>query len=179
MEPENGTLVRRTVRLLPMPSTPVEQVFSLVRESDAGVNVERLTVSHPGDDDNVWWLWTGPEQRPAGQRSVQIDTGPGGAPPFLVEGDDPDQRLETSDAAVAADAIIRWTRASFGSSLTAPLGRVRAQRHDPLVKKVAECFDAGHVWSIEGNLPDRAVGQCLPVEPALGQRSPAWQWFGG
>jgi hypothetical protein len=91
-----------------MSPLPVDRVFGVVQRATPGVTIERLIVTHPGDDDNVWRLSVGPQPWATGQRNVQIDTAPGGTPPFLVEGDDEGQRLETSDPAEAAEAILRW-----------------------------------------------------------------------
>ena len=66
---------------------PVDAVFSQVQQAIPDVNLERLAVTHPTDDDTVWWIWIGPGLRDICQRSVQIDTAPSGGPPFLVEGD--------------------------------------------------------------------------------------------
>jgi hypothetical protein len=61
--------------------------------------VERLAVTHASDDDNVYFL---------GDESVldrvQLDTGPGGQPPFLVEAD---YRVVSSDVAEAVAALSR------------------------------------------------------------------------
>jgi hypothetical protein len=56
--------------------------------------------THPADDDNVFWV-----QR-AGVE-VQVDTWPGGAAPFIVEGDAPGTRLETPDATAATEHVER------------------------------------------------------------------------
>jgi hypothetical protein len=88
---------------------PVDRVFALVREAVPDAKFERLRVTFPAGDDNVWWVWVGPEPRTVGQRSVQIDTHPDGTPPFFIEGDDePRKTLTTSDASQAAEAIVRW-----------------------------------------------------------------------
>ena len=87
---------------------PIELVFRRVRDAVAGVRIERLTVTHAADDDNVWWVWTGTGREADADRSVQIDTHPGGTPPFLLEGSTPGQRLESSDATEATAAILKW-----------------------------------------------------------------------
>jgi len=79
---------------------PVDQVFALVRGVVPRLVVERLQVMHPGDDDDVYFL--GDEQ---GLGLVQVDTCPGGRPPFLIEAG---ERLETSDVAEAAAAVASW-----------------------------------------------------------------------
>jgi hypothetical protein len=79
---------------------PVDQVFAQVRRVVPRLVVERLQVMHPGDDDNVYFL--GDEH---GLDRVQVDTCPGGRPPFLIEAG---ERFETSDAAEAAAAVASW-----------------------------------------------------------------------
>jgi hypothetical protein len=56
--------------------------------------------TYPADDDNVFWV------ERAGVE-VQIDTAPGGAPPFVVESDAPGTRLHTPDARAASEHIER------------------------------------------------------------------------
>ena len=62
--------------------------------------VSRMVRTHPADDDNVFWVQrTGVE--------VQIDTGPAGAPPFTVEGDEPGTRADADNAEAATERINR------------------------------------------------------------------------
>ena len=79
-----------------------DEVFAYVRVAVPGLIVERLQVKHPGDDGSVYFL--GDEH---GLDRVQLDTGPGGRPPFLVETEG-GERFETSDAAEAARAVASW-----------------------------------------------------------------------
>ena len=76
---------------------PLDEVLDRLRAQIPDLIVERLQQLHPGDDDNVYFL---------GDRSgldrVQIDTAPGGHPPFLIAAD---QTVETSDSARATDLI--------------------------------------------------------------------------
>jgi hypothetical protein len=65
--------------------------------------VERLRTTHPGDDDNIYFL--GDDHEPD---RIQIDTLPGGRPPFLIEA--ADQRHETSDPTEATNVITAWLR---------------------------------------------------------------------
>ncbi|MFB7949337.1 hypothetical protein ACFC6L_30975 [Kitasatospora phosalacinea] len=60
---------------------PVDSVIAQVRAAHPDLEVERLGVLHPADDDNLWFL-----SRPGGPE-VQLETGPDWAPPFLVESD--------------------------------------------------------------------------------------------
>jgi hypothetical protein len=87
--------------------TPIQDLIARVRASVPTVNIERLSVTHPGDDNNVWWLWIGSATRATDQRSVQVDTNADGDTPFVVEGDD-GQRLKTTDVAEATAVVLRW-----------------------------------------------------------------------
>jgi hypothetical protein len=78
----------------------LDEVLAGVRRVVPGLIVERLSVTHPGDDDNVYFL--GDER---GLDQVQVDTVPDGEPPFLIEADD---RVETSDIAEAIAVICAW-----------------------------------------------------------------------
>ncbi|MFJ6780354.1 hypothetical protein [Streptomyces yangpuensis] len=75
----------------------IDQVFAQVRQSVPGLIIERLTVTRASDDDNVYFLGVG-----ASPDRVQLDTGPGGQPPFLVEAD---HRVVTSEVAEAVAAV--------------------------------------------------------------------------
>src|SRR6185437_2089091 len=78
----------------------LDEVFAGVRRAAPGLIVERLSVTHAGDDDNVYFL--GDERGPG---RVQVDTSADGQPPFLIEADD---RVETSDIAEAIAVICAW-----------------------------------------------------------------------
>jgi hypothetical protein len=84
---------------------PLDAVLDLAREHHRGLVVERLTVLHPGDDDNVYFL--GDDDH---LDVVQIDTTEGGGPPFLMEGLGNGRRYVTSDPASAATMITAWLR---------------------------------------------------------------------
>jgi len=81
----------------------VDAVLDDLRRHFPDLSVERLVVSRPGDDDNVYFLGVLPRRD-----LVQIDTAPAGRAPFIVEAD---QRVTTDDpahaAAVARDLLIR------------------------------------------------------------------------
>ncbi len=79
---------------------PADAVLDLVRARHAGLVVERWTVVHAGDDDNVYFLGD------AGRLdAVQVDTSSDGRPPFLIAGDDSEQYV-TSDPVSAAATIV-------------------------------------------------------------------------
>ena len=77
---------------------PVDDVFARLRSDASGVVIERLEVTHAGDDDNLFFV--GDER---GFERVHVEVRPGGQPPFLIEGE---ERFETSDVAQAV-AVIR------------------------------------------------------------------------
>lgn len=78
----------------------LDEVVAGVRRVVPGLIVERLSVTHLGDDDNVYFL--GDER---GHDRVQVDTFPTGEPPFLIEAD---RRVETSDTEEAIGVIYAW-----------------------------------------------------------------------
>lgn len=80
---------------------PVDQVFAQVRARVPGLAVARLAVAHAGDDDNVYFL--GGSSAPD---LVQVDTGPGGLPPFLVEADGRAGRVTARGVAEAVAAVV-------------------------------------------------------------------------
>ena len=73
----------------------------MVREGLPDATIERLQVTHPADDENLWFVRRG-------DREVQFDCHPGGQPPFLVEGDGLDQRQSAGSAEAAAKVIVKW-----------------------------------------------------------------------
>jgi diadenosine tetraphosphate (Ap4A) HIT family hydrolase len=83
---------------------PLDTVLDEVRRRHPGVVVVRLQPSHQADDDNVFFL--SDDQR---AEYVQIDTGPHGNPPFIIEAG---ERRETSEPSDAADLISMWLQES-------------------------------------------------------------------
>lgn len=83
-----------------MTGGPVDEVFAQVSRVVPGVIVERLAVTNAGDDDNVYFV--GDE---SAVDRVQVDTGPGGQPPFLIEADG---RMVTSEVAEAVATVVAW-----------------------------------------------------------------------
>jgi hypothetical protein len=84
------------------PGATVETIFAELRGRVPSVRIERLPVMHPADDDNLWFITAN------GGTEVQIESGGGGSPPFLLEGEAPDQRGETSDVAETVQWIVAW-----------------------------------------------------------------------
>jgi hypothetical protein len=82
----------------------VDQVLDQLRQLVPGVIVERLQVTHPADDDNVYFV--GDEY---GRDRIQIETAPGGQPPFVIEDGG---RSQISDTAEAVMLIRAWLEKS-------------------------------------------------------------------
>jgi len=80
----------------------VETVFAALRQRLPSVTIERLQVKYPADDNNLWFI------RADASPEVQVGTYPDGLSPFLIEGDSPGQRRETSDVGEALDLILAW-----------------------------------------------------------------------
>ncbi|MER7275863.1 hypothetical protein ABT369_15530 [Dactylosporangium sp. NPDC000244] len=75
---------------------PLDEVFRALREELPDLTIERVRRTHPGDDDNVWWLTLA-----EADSDVQIDSAEGGEPPFVLESDtDPARRVATVAMAV-------------------------------------------------------------------------------
>jgi hypothetical protein len=89
---------------------PLDQILDQLRQQIPGLVVERPQQPHPGDDDNVYFI--GDASR---LDRVQIDTAPGGQPPFLIEAD---RQAETSDHAEATTLVHAWLTRPFTSNDT-------------------------------------------------------------
>ena len=81
---------------------PIDEVFSQLRELVPGVIIERLEVTHPAEDDNVYFI----DDQHEFDR-VQVDTNPDGQPPFLIENEN-GLRHETTDTTEAVTLIRDW-----------------------------------------------------------------------
>jgi len=79
---------------------PLDDVFDQLRQHVPTLIVERLQVTYPADDDNVYFVG---DQHDLDR--VQIDTYPGGQPPFLIENGG---RHQTADTAEAVAIIRNW-----------------------------------------------------------------------
>jgi hypothetical protein len=78
---------------------PVDGVFIAIIARFPSVRIERLAVTHPGDDDNVYWIRTDSVE-------VQVDTCPGGRPPYFVE-DDYTPVVAVSDTAALYEILLQ------------------------------------------------------------------------
>ncbi|WP_432825684.1 hypothetical protein [Dactylosporangium sp. CA-092794] len=76
---------------------PLDGILDELRYRRRDLWVERLQTIQPSDDNNVYFIGTTDLRH-----VVQIDTGPHGQPPFIIEADD---RVHTSEPAGALDAI--------------------------------------------------------------------------
>jgi 2'-5' RNA ligase len=109
---------------------PLDDVLDQLRRRHPDLRVERLSPSHPGDDDNVYVVGL------AGRdRGVQVHTGPDGQPPYLVEADD---RVDTSEPAEVIAAI--ETGLHYRAAQTALLATVAEA--EPLVGQWRRRFDS-------------------------------------
>jgi hypothetical protein len=79
---------------------PLDDILDQVRRHNGDLVVERLQVTHPADDDNVYFL--GDTSR---LDRVQLDTAPNGQPPFLIEAH---ESMTTSDPTLASTVIQDW-----------------------------------------------------------------------
>jgi hypothetical protein len=82
---------------------PIDAVFAALHTAVANLRIERLHVSNPNDDNNLWFISAAglPE-------AVQIDAHPGGQPPFLIEGNGQGQQLRTANVDEAVETIHAW-----------------------------------------------------------------------
>jgi hypothetical protein len=80
----------------------VDRVIELVRNICPSVEVEQLSVVHPGaDDDGIWYF-----DQPECEFQVQIES-PKGMCPFLVETDENDDRLRGRSVEETVKILIR------------------------------------------------------------------------
>jgi len=89
---------------------PVGAILAAVRREMPSLRIERLQVTHPADDDNLWMFSKGSAREVAKGEAivVQIGTYPGGQPPFLIESTGHNQRVTTSDAEEAVTVTLAW-----------------------------------------------------------------------
>lgn len=83
---------------------PVDEIFADLRRSFDDIHIERLTVTHPADDDNVWYI-----TRVGRRGELQLDSAPGGAPPFLLESES--ERGRAGDVTTAVGKLTEWLNA--------------------------------------------------------------------
>jgi hypothetical protein len=100
---------------------PLDDVVDGARPVLPDLRVERLQVTHPGDDDNVYFLRVG-----SGVDCGQVDSGEQGRPPFVVEGA---SRTDTSDPVEALAAVCREFGVA-GKPQRRPVGRRPARFPD-------------------------------------------------
>lgn len=82
---------------------PIDEIFDGLRARFADLWIERLRVTHPADDDNLWYLG-----RRGSDEDVQIECGPDGRPPFTLESDT--AREEVLDVGSAVATLGGWLR---------------------------------------------------------------------
>lgn len=79
----------------------MDDVITYLRDVFPDLRIERLPVGHRTDDDNVWYLG-----RRGHRDEVQVDTMPGGAPPFRLVLRRTRVRAESVREAV--DTVTEW-----------------------------------------------------------------------
>ena len=77
----------------------IDQVIRELRRHYPAIAVEQLHVTHPADDDGIWFF-----THPAGRGEVQVESTTGSAP-FIVEGDD-DPRADTNCSIAETVALV-------------------------------------------------------------------------
>jgi hypothetical protein len=82
------------------PVSPVETVITPLRGRSRSITIERLQAQYPADDDNLWFI--------RANTALEVQKYPDGRPPFLIEGDSPHQRRETSQVDEAVGLILQW-----------------------------------------------------------------------
>jgi hypothetical protein len=83
------------------PRSPVDDLLGALDHLSPAVSIARLRVTHPADDDNLWFVRTATRDH-----DVQFECHPDGQPPFLVEGGD-GERIEAASVIEAVVAIRR------------------------------------------------------------------------
>lgn len=89
-------------------SAPIDAVLAAVRASAAGAQVARLAITHPADDDHVWFI-----RRSGGTAELQINSHhPDGQPPFTIETDQHGGSITVTTVEEAIEVIDHWLLAA-------------------------------------------------------------------
>jgi hypothetical protein len=80
---------------------PIDEVFAALRRSSPDIRIERLSVTHAADDNNVWFI-----VHPSGNARFQIDSMPNGAPPFLLES--ANARGQADEVGEVIETLTEW-----------------------------------------------------------------------
>jgi hypothetical protein len=94
----------------PSMTSDLEDVFRRVQKRLPAVKWEQLSVTHPADDDGLWFLWI-----PDLPGEVQIESSLGVCP-FLVETDKHDDCLNANSPEETSETIIKWLQLPGGRS---------------------------------------------------------------
>jgi hypothetical protein len=90
-------------------STPdLEEVVRLIQEGLPEARWVQAPVTHPTDDDGVWFFWI-----PGLPGEVQIESSYA-VVPFIVETDKHDECITASSPRETADTVIRWLKLPGG-----------------------------------------------------------------
>jgi hypothetical protein len=94
----------------------VRQVIALVRQAYSNMKWTRLSVTHPGaDDDGIWFFWM-----PDRLGEVQIESS-FGVSPFIVETDKHNECFTGASVQEVAEKVVEW--------LALPGGLAQARWH--------------------------------------------------
>jgi hypothetical protein len=93
---------------------PIDDVFDQLREQIPGLIVERLEVTHPADDNNVYFI--GDQHQPD---LIQVDTYPHGGPPFLIENGGRHDTTDTTQAVAIIRDLLKHSRSTARPNQTA------------------------------------------------------------
>lgn len=80
----------------------IDDVIAAVQRVVPGVRCDQLTVTHPADDDGIWFF-----RFPNGGNEVQIESSLGNCP-FLVEHSLTNERFEGATVDVVAEKVVQW-----------------------------------------------------------------------
>ena len=79
----------------------VDQIIQSLRNVNPIVKIEQLKVSHPGDDDGIWFF-----EQPGSEFEVQIESHTGMCP-FLIETDESNARYTANTVEETIEILVK------------------------------------------------------------------------
>ena len=79
----------------------IDHVIKKIQLGHPAVEVQQLKVSHPGDDDGLWYF-----EQPGSEYDVQVESW-NGMCPFVIETDENDARLTANSIDETVEAVTR------------------------------------------------------------------------
>ena len=92
----------------------IDRITARLGAEIPGVQIEQLRVSHPGDDDGLWFITA-----PGSPSEVQVESSDGTCP-FLIEGDGTDERFEGKDVAEVVRVVRNLLEQARGGEVRPP-----------------------------------------------------------